>query len=231
MPERPLPEQPRPGLTVTTASGSVVITGEDRPDVAVEGNATVESGEAGEVVVRAKSSSLDVRCPTGTDVIVGTASGKVELRGRLGDARVTTNSSSIRVEHVQALELRSSSGSIDVATCDGRCRLRTTSGSVRVEEAGDVDISTESSSIRVEWAGGGRVHTVSGSVELGSTGVSDLDVRSISGSVEISLASGIRPRLVLRTVSGKARCDCEEGDDVRVAVSSVSGSVKVVPDS
>ena len=35
----------------------------------------------------------------------------------------------------------------------------------------------------------------------------------------------------LRTVSGKARCDCEEGNDVLVAVSSVSGSVKVVADS
>ena len=222
---------PEPSLTITTASGSVVITGEDRPDIVVDGKAKVEDGELGEMVVRTKSSSLDVRCPSGTDVRVGTASGRVELRGRLGDARVTTKSSSVRVEQVETLELRSSSGSIDVETCAGRCRLQTTSGSVRVDEAGDVDISTVSSSIGVECAGGGRIHTVSGSVDIGATGASDLDVRSISGSVKITLARGVRPHVRLRTVSGKARCDCEEGDDVLVAVSSVSGSVKVVAHS
>jgi DUF4097 and DUF4098 domain-containing protein YvlB len=214
-------------LTVTTASGGVVITGEDRSDIVVDGKATVEQAP-NEVVVHATSSNLDIRCPTGTHVRVGSASGRVELRGRLGDARVTTKSSSIKVEDVEALELRSASGSIDVGSCIGYCRLQTASGSVKVEEAGDLDISAKSGSIRVERAAGGRVHGVSGSIDLGATGEDDLEVRLISGSVKVSLPSGTRPKVRLRSVSGSTRCDCDEGDDCCIDASSVSGSIQIV---
>jgi DUF4097 and DUF4098 domain-containing protein YvlB len=220
----------RPSLTVTTSSGRVVITGEDRPDIVVDGKASIEDGDDGGVIVRASSSNLEVRCPAGADVRVGTSSGGVELRGRLGDARVTTSSSSIRVEDVEALELRSSSGSIDVETCVGYCRLQTASGSVTVGDAGDVDISTKSSSIRVGRAAGGRVHSVSGSIALGATGADDLEVRSISGSVTVTLLEDVQPRFRLRSVSGHVRCDCEEGDDAGISVATTSGSIRVAAD-
>jgi len=220
----------RPSLTVTTSSGRVVITGEDRPDIVVDGKASIEDGDDGGVIVRASSSNLEVRCPAGTDVRVGTSSGGVELRGRLGDARVTTSSSSIRVEDVEALELRSSSGSIDVETCVGYCRLQTASGSVTVGDAGDVDISTKSSSIRVGRAAGGRVHSVSGSIALGATGADDLEVRSISGSVTVTLLEDVQPRFRLRSVTGHVRCDCEEGDDAGISVATTSGSIRVAAD-
>jgi DUF4097 and DUF4098 domain-containing protein YvlB len=217
----------RLSLTVTTASGSVLITGENRSDIVVEGGKAAVEESAGEFVVQAKSSSLEVRCPAGTDVRVGTASGRVELRGRLGDARVTTKSSSIRVEEVEALELRTASGSINVGSCAGYCRLQTASGSVKVADAGNLDISAKSGSIKVERAAGGRVHGVSGSIHVGATGERDLDVRLISGSVKVTLPDDVRPRLRLRSVSGSARCDCEEGDDCCIDVSSVSGSIQV----
>ena len=220
----------RPSLTVTTSLGRVVITGEDRPDIVVDGKASIEDGDDGGVIVRASSSNLEVRCPAGTDVRVGTSSGGVELRGRLGDARVTTSSSSIRVEDVEALELRSSSGSIDVETCVGYCRLQTASGSVTVGDAGDVDISTKSSSIRVGRAAGGRVHSVSGSIALGATGADDLDVRSISGSVTVTLLEDVQPRFRLRSVTGHVRCDCEEGDDAGISIATTSGSIRVAAD-
>ena len=220
----------RPSLTVTTTSGRIVITGEDRLDIVVDGDAAIEDGDDGGVIVRGSSSSLEVQCPADTDVRVGTSSGAVELRGRLGDARVTTSSSSIRVEDVASLELRSSSGSLDVDSCAGYCRLQTASGSVTVGDAGDVDISTKSSSIRVERAAGGRVHSVSGSIALGATGADDLDVRSISGSVTVTLLEDVQPRFRLRSVSGRIRCDCEEGDDGSISVATTSGSIQVEPD-
>jgi DUF4097 and DUF4098 domain-containing protein YvlB len=215
-------------LTITTASGGVVITGEDRADVVVEGKASIEQAGPDEIAVHAKSANLDVRCPAGTHVRVGTASGRVELRGRLGDARVTTKSSSIKVEEVDALELRSESGSIDVGICVGYCRLQTASGSVRVDDAGDVDISARSGSIKVSRASGGKVHGVSGSVDVGATGEDDLEVRLISGSVKVTVPDGVRPQVRLQSVSGNARCDCEEGDDCCIKVTSVSGSIQVV---
>ena len=111
-------------LIVTTASGGIDITGEDRSEIVLEsGRARLEDDGAGDVVVRSASDSLVVRCPAGTDVRVGTESGEVRLRGRLGDAQVTTASAGIRVDHVDELEARSASGSIEVDRCVGRCRV------------------------------------------------------------------------------------------------------------
>jgi DUF4097 and DUF4098 domain-containing protein YvlB len=217
-----------PSLTLTTTSGSIVITSEHRPDVVVDrGDAAIERLASGEVVVQATSSSLDVRCPVGTHVRVGTASGRVELRGQLGDTRVTTKSSSIHVEDVDSLELRTASGSIDVERCVGYCRLQTASGSIEVGEAGHLDITGKSGSIEVGRAAGGRVHTVSGSIEVGWTGENDLDVRAISGSTTVVVPEDARPRVRLRSVSGSARCDCTEGDGCCLDASSVSGSIQV----
>jgi len=220
----------RPSLTVTTSSGRVVITGEDRPDIVVDGDATIDDAEDGSILVRGSSSSLEVRCPAGTDVRVGTSSGGVKLRGPLGDARVTTSSSSIRVEDVETLERRITSCSLDVDPCVGYCRLQTASGSVTVDDAGEVDISTKSSSIRVGHTEGGKVHSVSGSITLGATGLGDLDVRSISGSVKVTLPEGVQPRFRLRSVSGNVRCDFDEGDDGSISIATTSGSIQVEPD-
>jgi DUF4097 and DUF4098 domain-containing protein YvlB len=227
MMKRTMPEHLH--LTVTTDSGEVVVTGEDRADVVVEGGrASVDEVQPGELVVQGKSSSLDVRCPTGTHVRAGTASGRVELRGRLGDARVTTTSSSVTVEEVGSLEVRTASGSIEVDRCAGYCRLQSASGRVDVGDAGDVDITAKSGSVDVARTGGGRVHAVSGSVEVGWTGERDLDVRAISGSTRVVVPDVLRPRVRLRSVSGNARCDCDEGDDRCIDASSVSGSIQVL---
>ena len=52
------------------------------------------------------SARLDVRCPIGADVVVGTVAGQVELRGQLGAVRVTTVSGSVEVDRADSVELR-----------------------------------------------------------------------------------------------------------------------------
>src|SRR5258707_1265092 len=105
---------PHTPIRVTSQSGAVVVTGEDRSDVLVEsGGDRVVTGPAG-VEIAGRSDTVVVRCPAGTDVFVGSASGSVELRGRLGDARVTTESGGIAVEVATRVEARTGSGSIDV---------------------------------------------------------------------------------------------------------------------
>jgi DUF4097 and DUF4098 domain-containing protein YvlB len=132
---------------------------------------------------------------------------------------------------VESLEVRTASGSIEVDVCTGECRLKSASGSVKVGEAGDVDITAKSGSVEVERTAGGRVHAVSGSVDVGWTGERDLDVHAISGSTRVVVPEDLRPRVRLRSVSGNAHCDCDEGDGCRVDVSSVSGSIQVLADA
>src|SRR5438309_10309254 len=192
-------------LVVTTASGDVTVTAEDRDDIVFDKGVIdkdqVTTDEEGRVSVRRGSADVEVRCPEGTDVIVGSASGDVELRGRLGCCRVTTASGDITVEDVDSIDVRTASGDVDVDRCDGRCRAHTASGDVTIGEVGQLDAGTVSSAVRVDEAAGSvRVRTVSGTIKLAVTGDGDVSVRSMSGSVTILMPPDVHPKLRLSTL-------------------------------
>jgi hypothetical protein len=48
----------------------------------------------------------------------------------------------------------------------------------------------------------------------------------VSGSIDITLPSGVRPNVQVKA-RGKVRCDCEEGNDVEVEVRTVSGKIEI----
>ena len=86
-------------LRISAFSGGVRVTAEPRTDVVVDRGGVAEATADGAVEIRAArpSNSVDVRCPVGTDVMVGTRSGGVQLGGRFGTVGVTSQSGSIRV--------------------------------------------------------------------------------------------------------------------------------------
>jgi DUF4097 and DUF4098 domain-containing protein YvlB len=213
-------------LRVTSRSGRVRVTGEDRADIVVEKGDEPSVGPDGVEITG--SGKVAVRCPAGTDVVVGTGSGNVELNGRLGDARVTTGSGTIQVEEVRALDARTGSGDVEVEECGERCRLKTGSGKVRVGRAGEADLATGSGSVEAELVTGAHIKTGSGSVEVGLAQAGGVDVKAHSGSVTVSVPAGLRPATSLRASSGKVRCDCDEGEEGEIRVKVGSGSIAVV---
>ena len=232
-----LPVGGHAALRVSTRSGRVSVTAEERADLLIESDAPLQgkidtdpTGLVDVTSARGGSARLEIRCPIGTDIAIGTVSGKVELSGRLGDVRVTTVSGGIEVERVESLDARSISGSIEVDRCAGRCRLQTKSGKALCGSAGDALVSTMSGSIRLHEATGSvRAQSASGRVELGTRGKGDVAVQTLSGSVRIEVPPGVRPAARLRSMTGRPRCDCEEGDDCQIAVQSMTGKIEVVP--
>src|SRR5437899_2683053 len=79
----------RPSLTVTTTSGRIVITGEDRLDIVVDGDAAIEDGDDGGVIVRGSSSSLEVQSISGsvTVTLLEDAQPRFRLRSVSGHVR------------------------------------------------------------------------------------------------------------------------------------------------
>ena len=227
----------RPQLRLSTSSGRITVTAEERSDILIEAGApardAIEVDSAGQVTLtsaKGGSAHLKVRCPTGTNVVAGTVSGTVELRGELGQAHVTTVSGKIDVEGAEGLDVRTVSGSIEAGRCVGRCRLQTKSGRATVGSAGEVDVSTISGRIRLgDITGHVQVRTASGKVEVGTQGKGDVTVETMSGAVVVKVPPGLRPTARLKSASGEARCDCEEGADCRVAVRSISGKIEVIP--
>ncbi len=240
MPDQPivLPIDGRAHLHIGTRSGRVTITAEERDDLRIESGAPlrddkITTGDDGKISItspRGGSAWLEIRCPSGADVAIGTVSGRVELRGRFGPVRVTTVSGRIEVEQAEALDARSVSGHITVGTCTGHCRLLSKSGRITCDSVGDANISTLSGRIHLGDATG-KVHaqSVSGKVEARTRGKNDIGVRTLSGSVRIEVPKDVRPNARLRSLTGRPRCDCEEGDDIQIAVRSMSGKIEVVP--
>jgi DUF4097 and DUF4098 domain-containing protein YvlB len=200
-------------------------------DVVVTGGTQVVDHDDRAVVVEPDhpSQAVRVRCPPGSDVMVGTTSGAVDLRGSLGSVSVSSASGRIRVAAAAEVDLRTGSGKIEVDDCSGRCRASTKSGAVVVSSANGAEISTVSGTVRLGLVGGTiDVRTVSGSVTLSSTGAGPISARTLSGSVSISLPAGVRPE-VLASDARWVDCRCEPGEDVTIDVASLSGSVKITP--
>jgi len=172
--------------------------------------------------------SITVRCPEGSDVIIGDGRGDVELDGRLGRARVTVRSGSISVENVDRLDARTGSGSFEVSLCVGECRLKTGSGSIRVGRAGSADLATGSGTVAADLVDSAKVKAGSGNVDIGLAGVGNVDVKALSGSVMVTVPRGTRPATRLETLSGRVERDLEVGEEGEVRVKTLSGSIRLL---
>lgn len=214
-------------VRITSASGRVRVIGEERPDVSAEGAPV--ANHFGAVEIRSRSKKIEVRVPVGTDLVVGTASGDVELAGELGHTRITTAAGDIQAEQVASIDARTKSGRVSVQRSAGDVRVKTTSSSIQVDQAGgEVRVSSVSGKVQVHDATGlASVRTVSGNVELAVDGTVGTLVETVSGTVRITVPAGVRPSVRLKTISGQRRVECDAGNDVEISARSVSGDLLV----
>jgi DUF4097 and DUF4098 domain-containing protein YvlB len=213
-------------LTIAARSGSIVVRSGSGSEVEVRGGKMQREAD-GSARIESRSGNLEVTCPEGSDVILGTSSGKVSLEGRFGDVRITSSSGRVHVEEVRSLDLRLRSGSVDVETCHGKCHIVAVSGRIEVGRAGPVDITGVSGTITAGSVAGGRIRTTSGRVEVGLDRAADLEVRGVSSSVTVDVPRGVRPELRLHAVGGRVKDDVDKGHDCVISVRIVSGSITV----
>jgi DUF4097 and DUF4098 domain-containing protein YvlB len=215
-------------LKITTRSGTVRVIASEGAALSVEGG-SIETRDDGTLHIRRapSSSTIEVHCATGTDVTVGTQSGKVELTGALVSVRIATVSGKIRVDEATRIDVRTKSGKIEIGTCAGECRIMTKSSAVHVGRAGKATVAGISGVVLLEQVSGAEVKTISGKVLIGLQGNDPVSVHTVSGKVEISVPAATRPATRLRSLSGKVQCDVASGDDLEIAVMSVSGTIRV----
>ncbi len=208
----PLPEGAR--LRVLSVSARIEIEAEDVPDLEIEpADRRVEVSDDEKVVeTRTRATNLRITVPEGTNVSVGAVSGHVTLKGRLGTVKVSTVSGHIEVDETEGdVDVRSISGHLEVGRCGGRCRANTKSGRI------DID-----------WVGGeARAQTMSGNIEVGTAGLGDMELRSISGRIEVEVDPGRHPSARLKTLSGKTESSLPPGSDFRITARTISGSIRV----
>jgi len=216
-------------LNVSTRSGRVRVEAREEGGFAAQGAEVSTDPDGSMHISSAKggSHSVDVVCPAGSDVIVGTASGSVELVGRFGDVRVTTASGKISIDRASSIDVRTASGTIDIGECAGVCRVVTKSSRVRIRNVGNFDCSAVSGRVEVGDVEDASVRTVSGRVEMATRQTGRVEVRSVSGKIELAVPRDRRPATLLKSLSGRIRCDCETGDDGEISVATTSGTINV----
>jgi hypothetical protein len=193
-----------------------------------------------------------------------TASGDIEVRGALAPVSVATTSGSVvgselAWAHVRSvsgdvtldgvrgpLEVETTSGDIEVRGVTDSLRFATVSGDIRVDRAPrGIRAGTTSGDIHVEGMAAGlvRLRSTSGEVRLGvERGLRGVDVRTISGDIELRLAEGLGCTLTLtstggaldssvplqiRTVSRHAMSGVVRGGGPPVVLHSASGDIAV----
>jgi DUF4097 and DUF4098 domain-containing protein YvlB len=222
-------------LRIQSRSGKVEVIAEPRDDVLVAGEGfdarEADGGAALEIRSgRGGSKPVEVRCPVGTDVVIGTHSGQIRSSGELGIVSATTMSAGITVDRAEEADLRTGSGSIELAYARGRTRMNTMSGRITAGTVGACSAGTVSGSIRIDRVIGPlKARSVSGSIHAACEGEGAIAVKTVSGKVEIRLPEGTSVSKRFKTISGRVRCSLPEGDDCNVEAMTISGSIELVP--
>jgi DUF4097 and DUF4098 domain-containing protein YvlB len=212
-------------VRIASTSAAVRVIAEDRADVDVSGSLEFTVAES-VMTLSVGSRRVVVRVPTGTDLVVGATSGRVEVSGSVGSLAVTTTSGRISVEAARSVDIRTSSGRIDVGSAAGSCRVLTRSGRVVVGSCADAHLTSTSGRISLDAAGGPvHAHCVSGRIDVTVKSAQDVDAETVSGRISVRLPAGVRPQIVGRrddVTPASEQYDCV------VTARSVSGRIDVV---
>lgn len=191
------------------------------------------------------------------DLDIKNSSGGIRIKSPISaeNASINTISGGIRAEGnvtvAQLTKIKSSSGGIRFSknlktdTLTAKC----TSGGIRLTEveAEDFDIKCSSGSIKVEAiAGGGSINSTSGGITMGIANMTDdISVKSSSGGMKLTVASGLEFQFTGRCTSGsiksnfpldtgsnnhKAEAIVGNNPTVTLSAVSTSGGIKIKQD-
>ncbi len=230
------PAAPNVVVEVSNVKGSVDVSAWDKPNVEVTG--TLGKGSerlevdgsdkhlSVKVILPSKSKNvkdtdLRLRVPKDATVYVTCVSAGITVDGVAGDLALKTVSGSVRTSGVSgSVEAETVSGGV---TVEGNCsgvEAKAVSGSIKIRTARDrVEASTVSGSIAVEGESIERLEceAVSGGIKYrgGVAPNGNVDVKTHSGSISLSLPATTEARFELSSFSGDIRSDLGDAEVYR----------------
>ena len=209
-------------VEIENPSGSVRVTGWNRPEVAVTGSlgpgavGLTVTGEHNRTRIEVEtegnphdvSSSLEVRVPEGSRLEVESFQGAIAVSDVKGSVHAENVSGNVTVSGgAREVHAETVNGSVEVSGPSRRVHAESVNGSVTVRGAsGEIDATTVNGQVVV--AGGpftrGHLETVNGAIRLEGdlSPHAVLDLESVSGAVELSLPAGVAAAFSVSTFSG-----------------------------
>ena len=205
-------------IEIQHAGNSLVVRGVQEPEQRREQNVQVNH-------------QVKLKLPRRIDLSVNSISGWLKVGDIDGQTRVNSISGSANIGNVGGkLQMNSVSGSVEVADVGGEARVNSISGSLRLGQVnGSVNVSSVSGGLNATLVSlspeGIQIRSVSGSVEIGmkSEVNADFSAESVSGQVYLDL-----PNVTLdsETKSPNVRARIGAGG-TPITISSVSGNIRL----
>jgi DUF4097 and DUF4098 domain-containing protein YvlB len=193
----------------------------------------------GDVDVATASADVELNGSVG-EATVKTASGRITADDASGDLRVKTASGDISVGKIGgSVHMHSASGDVRAVQVDGRAELATTSGDIEVGSAANrADVRSTSGDICLgDVVGDTTIIGVSGDVRVLSFAAGSIQIRAVSGDIQVGVAKGVTLSVDAETMSGTVHSEIPLGDaplgsdgggpEVAIRARSVSGDVLV----
>jgi hypothetical protein len=212
-------------------------------------------GDGHEVVVEAKMRHgfwisfgrgpdirLRVTCPQGAELDVRTKSADLQARGEYSTVDVKTASGDVSIEHARAdTRVKTASGDVHVDQAGGQLSVNSASGDLHVGAvAGESNIQLVSGDIYIRDAGDSiTANTISGDQRLEAVYRGRMDLRAVSGDINVGIRRGSRIFVDANTVSGSTISELDlseapshqaspgEAPLVELFAKTVSGDVRI----
>ncbi len=171
-------------------------------------------------------SDLTISVPKGSNLDVHGVSTDIEVRNLHSGLEVNGVSGDLQVTNVdKGVDLTTVSGEISLRNATGRIKARTVSGEIRSRNAtGPGTYQSVSGSIDVRDCGDEvDLETVSGEIELFTDEVLDLSGHAVSGDISVTTGVVAAGTIDFRTISGSIDLDLPTGISARFDVETGSG--------
>lgn len=156
---------------------------------------------------RIASGSVRVKAiiPVGSDVDVSVGAADVFVGAGCGDVAVQGGSGDVRVGDARRVRVAAASGDIRIASITEDVSVSGASGDVMVGDVGaNLEVSVASGDVRVDRVGGSAsVSTAAGDVRIRRFDGNAVEMRSLSGDIQIGLPSRIRVDADLKSMTGQ----------------------------
>jgi hypothetical protein len=212
-------------VRISTSSGAVRVRAEAGRTECWSSLAALDDSP---FTVAGDSSAVEVRVPEGTDLVIGTTSGRVSVEGRVGAISVLTTSGRVSIDRARSVDARTRSGRVHVGYAEGVCRIVSASGRVEVDRCGSADAASGSGQVVLADAHGTvRATSTSGRVRVAVAGAHDVEAETVSGRIEVTYPVGVLPLVVSPDADVAAAAAAAPAHDCTVVARSGSGRVVV----
>jgi DUF4097 and DUF4098 domain-containing protein YvlB len=177
-------------VRISGSSGRVTVTAVAGEALRVVGDARVTESPD-QITIDHAHGRVSITVPAGTDIVIGTTSGRVTVGGPVGHVALVSASGRVDIEQAASVDVRTESSSVEVGEVTGTCRVRAQSGRVEIGRCGAADIASKSGRVVLDHVDGAvDVHSVSGRIEVSLATAHDVHAETVTGRIEISLPSG-----------------------------------------